>query len=187
MDILVAGLNARALRVAADVLAASLAFVAARHATRGAVRNDGALPAFWYYTAALLLALALAREIDLASRIAGVGRGVFDTEGWYAHRRRYQTAAILLIVLWSGLVALSGCWLLVRRHHERILPGFVALDGLLTFLAVRALSLHQIDALLYRRSVHEVRVNALVELTMTCIVALTAVLAVLIHRPHAST
>ncbi len=184
MDVLIPILNGRGLRVVAYLLAAMLSFAAARQSSRGASRREWPLVGFWLMAGAALVLLALSREVDLAARGADIGRNLFRTEGWYPDRRPFQEAAVLGILACAGVVSLCGSFLLLSGRRKQILPGFVALVCLATFLAVRAISLHDIDAVLYRHSISQVRVNALAELAVTLLIALAALLATSIRRPR---
>ncbi|HEX5395760.1 MAG TPA: hypothetical protein VFX74_01595, partial [Candidatus Limnocylindria bacterium] len=148
---------------------------AAWRASRG--RSPAVVPLFWCACAVFLLILGVSREIDLANRIADEGRHIFRMEGWYPDRRPVQRAAILAILGTSGVVGTIGCALIIWRRWPQLLLGFVAVVLLGTFLAVRTVSLHDIDALLYRRSFEQVQYNAIFELGATAFVGLAALLA----------
>jgi hypothetical protein len=176
--VIAALLNDKTLRVAAYWLAAALALGAALVARRGPRRAGFIVPAFWFAAALIVGVLALSRQVDLASQLAATGRQVFRTEGWYPDRRPVQEATVLAVLGIAGLVGVAGMVLMLVRRHAQIIPGFVTLLGLGTFLAVRAISLHDIDALLYRRALGHVQINALAELGAVVAVASAAALAI---------
>ena len=185
MDMLIAALNGRGLRVVAYLLAAALSFAAAWQAAPGSRRRDWPLLSFWLAAGSILAALAVSQEVHLAARIADIGRTVFRTEGWYASRRPVQEAAVLVTLAGAGLFTVGGSVVLVRMQRARIVPGFSALMALATFLAVRAISLHGIDAVLYRRAINHVYVNAIAELGATLLIAITALLTLSIQQSRA--
>jgi hypothetical protein len=174
--------NARWLREFAYLAVGLAAFVAAWRAGRG--RSAIVVPLFWCVCAVLLMVLAISREIDLANRIANEGRHIFRVEGWYPDRRPVQRWAILGILAMSSVVGAAGCAVIIWRRWPQLLLGFVAIVVLGTFLAVRTVSLHDIDALLYRRSFEQVQYNAIFELGATAFVGLAAVLASARRRQH---
>jgi hypothetical protein len=179
MDPLVTALNDKTLRVVAYLLAGALALAAAVRSGRGSHRGEGLVTAFWASAGLALIVLAISRQIDLASHIAGVGRSVFRTEGWYGDRRPLQKLVIVLVLAGSLAVGVVGSGLLLLRDRGQLLFGFVAMTALATFLVVRAISWHDIDAVLYRRSIEQVQINALAELVITGAAALAATAAVL--------
>lgn len=185
MDMLIAVLNGRALRVAVYLLAAVLSFAAAWQASPRSRRRDRPLLSFWLATGSILVVLALSREVDLAARIAEIGRTVFRTEGWYASRRPAQEAAVLATLAGAGSFTVGGSVALIRMQRGRIVPGFGALMALATFLVVRAISLHDIDAVLYGRAINHVYVNAVAELAATLLIAVAALLTLSIQRSRA--
>ena len=167
-------LNDKTLRVAAYACAAALAYVAGFRAWSLSRRTSRVVPLFWLATGCVLAVLALSREVDLAGHIATIGRDVFRTEGWYPDRRPVQEASVVAVLAAAAFIGAAGVFLIALRRRAQIIPGFVAVVALATFLAVRAISLHDIDAVLYRRSIRDVQVNALAELLMVICVAIAA-------------
>jgi hypothetical protein len=72
------------------------------------------------------------------------------------------TIAITIVIAAAGMA--------IRRRSSRTLAAFAAVAALLGFLAVRAVSLHHVDRLLYRR-VGGLEVNGIVELSLLGLVA----------------
>jgi hypothetical protein len=170
-------LNGKGLRVVAYLLAACLAFAAAWREARRSGRGEALAPAFWASAGALFVVLAISREVDLASHIAGIGRGIFRTEGWYPDRRPLQKLVILAVLGIGGVATLAGAALLVAHGRTQLAFGFVAMMALGVFLVVRAISWHDIDGVLYRSSIESVQVNAIAELAVTGIAGLAAAVA----------
>jgi hypothetical protein len=176
--------NSDWLRISAYLVAAlASAGVAVRTWAARQTADDRLISGFWAITAALLVLLALARGINFGAELAHWGRSVFRAEGWYPDRRPLQRDAILALVLCAGIVGVSGAGVLIARRWASLLPAFLLLVALLTFVSVRAISLHDIDAVLYRRSLADVQFGALIELLVTALIGLVAVVAVAAPRP----
>lgn len=113
-------------------------------------RQRGNLQRLYWLQTILLFLLALVRQSRLDQRITGIGRSWASAAGWYSFRTPVQEDAITIIVIIGGVVLLAASWSLraVLRHHWPSLLGVVAL---LTYTTMRAVSLHAVDALLYRR------------------------------------
>lgn len=166
------------LRMLGYLVAATAAFMAAagdRHDAR--VRKD-AWPAFWLVTGSLMLAMGLGRAVDLGGWISGLGRHEATSRGWYANRRIYQAGVIL--ALGTVLVVLIGValWWIPRYRRGYVFAATTDLC-LACYAGVRAVSLHQVDGLLYRRFILGARIGALIELA-----GLAAAIAVALQ--HAS-
>lgn len=129
-----------------------------RRTPRRAAR--GYHPTFWFVSAGILLVLALGR-LGFADRAVTAVRRLARTEGWYDGRRLVQVVALAAMVMVGALalVALAR-WLPNRRRY--LLPAGV-LCALCCFGAVRAVSLHQVDTLIYGTSVSGVRLSAVIE------------------------
>lgn len=126
--------------------------------------------------AAMAIVLGVALALGVAAELVSYGREVAGSEGWYGERRPIQAAAILGTVA-AGAVAALPLWLLAGRHVPALRPALVLLLGLLCYLVVRGISLHQVDAVLHRRPGDSaMRVGDLVELAW--VVALTLVVLV---------
>jgi hypothetical protein len=125
-----------------------------RRATRGYH------PTFWFVAAGLLLVLAVGR-LGFADRAVTAVRRLARTEGWYDGRRLVQVVALATMAV-AGVLALAALvrWLPNRRRY--LLPAGV-LCALCCFGAVRAVSLHQVDTLIYGTSVSGIRLSAVIE------------------------
>jgi len=130
------------------------------------------LPAYWWLTAMLLLVVAIAQATELADLVARTGREEARANGWYDARRSAQALAV---------AGVSGAWAVgvvvaiwrVPPRRRRYLPSALAVSALLAFIAVRAISLHQIDAVVYRSDLAGVRMVALVELFLLAVAGAT--------------
>jgi hypothetical protein len=151
-------------RVAAYAVAAAAALAAAWRERRRRRDHPDLWPTFWFMTAAVLLAMAVARVIDLGSLASELGRSEARSQGWYDRRREIQA-----IVVGS----LGGVWFVVEAvalwrvpaRRRRYLPEAIVVFTLICFAGVRIVSLHQIDAVLYRREFAGVQRGAVLELT----------------------
>ena len=167
-------LGSTLLREVAYLVAACICALAAARSVRGVGRRDVVATEFWLGAAALLVILAISREVELSARVANVGRDLFRREGWYPDRRPVQRLAVYIIIALAGFVGLAGSLAYLRRGRMHLIFGWLALVTLVGFLAVRAISLHYIDAALYRRSIASIQFNAIAELGITLVLALTA-------------
>jgi len=132
-------------------------------------------PRFWLFAAGLFTLLGAAKLLNLQGLLMGSLRGLAKSQDWYADRRLPQLAFVVLVGLltlgaaaglaWMG----AGKWRRELRRHLLVAAGGVLLLG---FLAIRAVSLHQVDAILYATTVGGVRWNALIELALVALIAL---------------
>jgi len=165
-------LNSNWLLVAFYLVAALTCLLVAMR-ERAMARHHGAgWPAFWFVVAALLAALAIVRGDGLASTLSSTARAHAKAEGWYPRRHRVQVAALQGLAAGWALAVVVALWRIPRRRR-RYLPVAVAVLSLLSFLAIRAVSLHRVDALL-RRTVHGVRLSSMAELGSVALVTVLA-------------
>ena len=122
-----------------------------------------AWPAFWLVTAAVLTAMAIGRLLNLDDLATEIGRGQATARGWYENRRRGQAVVVGAIGLF-WLCAVTVALARVPERRRRYLPVAIMVLSLLCFAAVRLVSLHQVDAALYRRHIQDVRVGTAIEL-----------------------
>lgn len=169
--------NSDWLRIAVYGVAALASATVAVRSWSGRERDGRWIAGFWSVTAGLLVLLALARGISFGAELAHWGRSVFRTEGWYPDRRPLQRDAILALVAGASFIGVTGGAVLVARRWASLLPAFLLVVALLTFVSVRAISLHDIDAVLYRRSLADVQFSALIELLVTALIGLAAAIA----------
>ena len=109
-------------------------------------------PRFWLATTAFLVLLGAARALGIQDLLTEAGRQQARTDDWYEARRGLQVV---------GIVTISGFWLAtcglavwkVPERRRRFLPAFLVTTGIAAFAAVRAVSLHHVDSLLYRTSI----------------------------------
>jgi hypothetical protein len=145
--------------------------------------DPAAWPPFWYWTGALLLAMALGRAIDLGDVAGDELRAQARSGGWYESRRKFQSLVVAgLALAWLAIV-FTAVWRVPERRR-RYLPVIVAVVTLAAYAAVRVVSLHQIDGLLYRRRIGDVRYGTAIEFTVLAFTALCVLYAMLQRRQH---
>lgn len=124
-------------------------------------------PRFWFAAAGVLSVLLVGRLTGIGSNAYAIGRREAIAGGWYwSERRRLQGAAILGL----GTASVVGVVVVARLMGDRTrryLTPLACLLGLVGFAATRIVSLHQIDAVLYRRPILGARIASLIELTLT--------------------
>jgi hypothetical protein len=126
-------------------------------------------PAFWFATALLLVAMAIGRVSDAGDLIADIGRRQARSEGWYETRRSLQAIVIASIAVIWGVVVLVAIWRVPERRR-RYLPTALVVFSLVCYAGIRLISLHQVDALLHNRSIGEVRIGTIVELSLLALI-----------------
>jgi hypothetical protein len=172
--VFVAGvLNAGGLRVAAYLGCAAACALAAsgeRAASRSGARVT---PGFWWALAVLLLALGLARDLGLEGDLTQAGRHFARSEGLYPDRRPAQRLAIEVLVAAAAAIGAAGLVFRGARWRRYRLPFSVTV-ALCCYVLVRAVSLHDVDLLLYDTTIGGVTLGAAIELA---VVALLAALA----------
>jgi hypothetical protein len=160
--------NSDGLRTAGYLMAATLALVAGFNDMRSRGRDAGWWPTVWFVSATILLALAMARAVDLGHLVPDLGRRRARSEGWYAQRRDVQEMGIAVIAVVLA-IAVVGAIIWLRSARRRYLPEVVAVLALLAFAGVRLVSLHQVDVLLYRRRIEGIKLDVVVELAILAV------------------
>jgi len=126
----------------------------------------------WVLAAVVMFALGLNKLLGTQEWILDHLRQDASNGGWYGSRRRYQAVVVAVI----GAVGLVATILIVRRMRglSREAKSVVLAVGLLVvYVAIRGVSLHQIDRLLKQGSFH---VRAIIELIGIFAVAFCCVL-----------
>lgn len=127
---------------------------------------------FWRLTAALMLFLAVNKQLDFHVLVTDIGRYWAVQNGWYQYRRSFQTAFIAGAVLAALAAAMAGTRLARGREPAlRLAVGGLALAGL--YILIRAASFHHADVLL-RTEVLEMRWSSALELAGIAMVGLAA-------------
>jgi hypothetical protein len=152
-------------------LVAALAALWAGWRERGRTDTNRYLwPTFWFLTAGVLVVMGVGRAGNLPAVLTEFGRRRAIEGGWYADRRHWQALVIGLIAgVWFVVVSVA-LWRVPERRR-RYLPMAIVTFTIICFAGIRAISLHQIDALLYRRHLHGVQIDVVVELVLLLLAA----------------
>ncbi len=175
-------LDSAGLRLAGYVVVAMAALVSGRREQRSTSSpSEGCWPAFWYLSALLLAVMAASRAVDIGDVVSDVGRDRIRSGGWYDIRRAFQALIVGTVAgVWAVSVLVST-WRVPARHR-RFLPAAVMLGTLAGFAAVRVVSFHYVDTVLYRRDLFGVRVVAIVELALLALTFATMFWFPLVRR-----
>lgn len=151
--------------------------VAGLVAARAALATIGGGPAarerrFWWIASAILLFLAVNKQLDLQSLLTAVARCHASLAGWYDDRRDVQRAFIWLVA-GGGLLFVVLLALLLRGILHRIWLALAGLAFVCSFVVLRAASFHQMDGLI-GRTVMGLRLNWLLELSGPILVLVVA-------------
>ncbi len=105
---------------------------------------------FYGGLALFLLSLGLTRQFRLLDQLTTLGRGIAMVEGWYWMRWSIQQQLIQGGIAGGVVLLLLLAWLQRRQLHRH---GLILLGAsyLVTFLLVRTISLHHLDAWLNQR------------------------------------
>lgn len=102
---------------------------------------------FWWIAAAILLALAVNKQLDLQTLLTLIARCHAQLAGWYDIRRTIQREFILGVAVAGAGLMLVLAWLL-RGILGRVWPALLGLGFVCVFVLVRAASFHHVDSLL---------------------------------------
>lgn len=130
----------------------------------------------------ILAFLGLNKQLDLQSLFTAVGRDVAQEQGWYDGRKKYQYAFIGILLAVS-VVGFLGIIVLLRKvmsDHWLLLLGLLFL---VTFVLVRASSVHMMDTII-GAELGKVKINWVLELGGIFIVAAGSVFSILRRVLH---
>jgi hypothetical protein len=142
----------------------------------------------WQAVGVTALLLALLKVFGFQTIVIKGLRLVFRDHGWYSDRRELQGWAIYFVVA-AAVVGLTLIWLkrdsLVRLSAtSSVRSGATASIVLLMFVAVRAISLHDVDTFLYRLPVVGEYMSIGIELLLILILAWVSHRAAAAARRH---
>jgi len=163
--------------VAAYLVAACIGALASGSAWRRGRRLEAAA---WAGIVLLLLGIAMIRELDLLHYAGGRVREFAAEGGWYDHRRPLQRLAIRAIVVGSVLAACFG-GVTLRREGAAVVAAFLASTYVVGLLAVRAVSLHDVDIFMVGELIGLTRARGM-ELPGLAVIGVAAVVAALTWR-----
>lgn len=127
---------------------------------------------FWMISGAVMLFLAVNKQLDLQSLLTMIARCHSQLAGWYNDRRVVQKLFILGVA-GSGAVALGLLALLLRGILGRVWLALLGLAFVCLFVVIRAASFHHVDILI-SSSVLGFKINWLLELPGPLLVILVA-------------
>jgi hypothetical protein len=128
---------------------------------------------FWWIAAAIMLVLAVNKQMDLQTLFTLVARCHAQLAGWYEIRRDIQREFILgVAVAGAGFLALLAVFL--RGILGRVWLALLGVGFVCVFVVVRAASFHHVDTLL-GSWVLGIKMNWVLELPGPSLVALVAV------------
>jgi hypothetical protein len=130
-------------------------------------------PTYWFLSAIMLVTMGVARAGALGDLVSEIGRDQARSSGWYESRRTLQAAAVVVVAIVWAIGVLVAIWRVPPRRR-RYLPHVLALSTVIAFAAVRIVSLHHVDTVLYRRDIGGVRIVAIAELTLLAVTLLAA-------------
>lgn len=116
---------------------------------------------FWVMATLLLALLAVNKQLDLQVFVTGTGRCIARAEGWYEDRRLLQVEATLVLAVLGLAVILGAIWLLRGTLSRNLIP-VIGLILVLTFVMMRVVSFHHLDAFL-RTEFLSIRLHRIVE------------------------
>ncbi len=147
--------------VAASVLAALVFY-----------RKAGRQRIFWLGLLALLLVLAINKQLDLQSALTAAARCIAKAQGWYAERQSVQIKFIFSIIGTSLLAALLLAWAM-RRELVDIWLALIGIAFLLAFIAIRAAGLHHFDQFIGYK-IGSIHMNWILEIGGIAMIAVNA-------------
>ncbi len=179
-------LNSNELRVLGYLAAAIACWAAGRRERRFLQTSDLDLwPRFWSLTALVMLAMAIGRATDLANLFADLGRAEARSSGWYEARRPLQAALVGSVSL-AWLVSVAVAVWRVPERRRRYLPEGVCVFSLICYAAIRTISFHYADAILYNNPIVGVRIGSIIELGLLSLALVAAFLPIAASRPRSA-
>jgi hypothetical protein len=109
------------------------------------VRDLRRLRWLWIVTTGIVLVFGANRAFDTHEWLVGRIRALWSAEGWYAGRRHFQRIVIACLLAFAAVVAV-GLGVMFRRSMKRALGVLVGVTFLVSYVAIRLVSLHNVDA-----------------------------------------
>lgn len=157
-------LNGNVPRAALYAVAAGACLVVAAMERRR--RPDDWHQWLWVGIAVCVVMLGFGRELSLGNWITDRGRDWARAHSWYSERRPIQRKTDVLLFL-LGCGGIASMFIVMRHRLGNCLPTVATLSALMTFVAIRAVSYHNVDQILYNRSLYGLRVNSVIEIVLT--------------------
>jgi hypothetical protein len=128
---------------------------------------------FWLFTAAILVAFGVNKQLDLQSFLLEVGRMLAKSGGWYESRRVVQYVFLTGVAVTGAAAVMAMLWIF-RRGGAWISLAQFGLVALCTFVIVRAASFHHVDMML-GMTIGFFRLNHVLELGGIAVIAAAAI------------
>ena len=104
----------------------------------------------WLFVAGIFCVLAVNTAIDGLNKLAALFRSDAQAQGWYADRMSPQSSLIIALLAFCFIAALTVLfWVRMLPLPSQL--ALIALLVLMTFILVRAISLHAVDHILFAR------------------------------------
>ena len=161
--------------VAAYLLAAALS-LGAGLLTQRARRGPRRLSWFWFGCAAALIALAINKQLDLHGDFERLVERNAREYGWYGERRIVQAWFVRAAVA-GGIVLAAVVLFMYRRGSPQHWLAIAGIGGLAAFVAIRAASFHDVDAVLGMQLGARLSVSRALELGGALLIGATALWA----------
>ena len=143
-------------------------------------RQPGRQRIFWFCLAALLLLLAINKQLDLQSALTAAGRCMAQAQGWYEQRQTVQLTFIIVIAAICLTLGLTLAWIM-RKELAHIWVALIGLALLLAFVAIRAAGFHHFDRFI-GYEIGGLRMNWVLELGGIAIITINALWLLLSDR-----
>ena len=127
---------------------------------------------FWTISAAIMLFLAINKQLDLQTLFTTIGRCNARLMGWYDMRHTIQRDFILLVAVAGVLVVMLLAFLL-RGILGRVWLALLGIGFVCGFVLIRAVSFHDVDGLIGSCAMG-LKVNWLLELPGPILVGIVA-------------
>ena len=141
-------------------------------------KREAAAPAgrasLWLLLAVAMAALGVNKQLDLQSLVTDVGRVLAKRQGWYESRTEVQ-AVFVRVILALGVASVVLLWFLTRGQFREFRWVLLGWAFLVSFVLIRAASLHVVDRLIGTRH-GGLRVNWVLELAGITLIGLGALL-----------
>lgn len=169
--------------VAAYALAALTCLLAAAKAVQVSGLTVGSRK-MWIMVVIMMGLLCINKQLDLQSLITEIGRVISRKQGWYNERRDFQIWFVigLPVIAFLATLCLAFKYRPFWKTHLLLASGIVFL---LTFIVVRAISFHHVDALL-KCQIAGVKLNWFLELSGIALIWLAAIFDCLNPKDHSS-
>lgn len=103
--------------------------------------------AFWWLATSLMAFLAVNKQIDLQSLLTAVARCAALDQGWYEDRQAVQRGFIIGLIA-GGVAGILLASFLLQGTFARTGLALIGLTCVSVFVGIRAVSFHQVDALI---------------------------------------